>query len=260
MAVHHPADYNIFSLVTIEDKRCSPDDEFLIKAVSDKIRREFIATAEDDKTLRVIFDLEQKIGKEITWVAGDSFDTLIRKRKYLPNKMARFCTTELKMRPIFDWWKENINEIVRMQIGIRYDEKERADNMTTKFKTVVGKSQNGNRNKWDTVEWREIQFPLIAHRINHWHIRKYWKEEEGLSNHIQFPDDSNCVGCFWKDNQQLRKNWEDNPEKLRWFAEQENDKMTWKTGINYDKIAKLGIQQDFNFGTGSGCQAGYCTD
>jgi diphthamide synthase (EF-2-diphthine--ammonia ligase) len=63
MAVHYPADYNIFALVTIEDVNCRPKDKALVQKISDKIGKEFIATAEDDKTLKVIFDLEQKIGK-----------------------------------------------------------------------------------------------------------------------------------------------------------------------------------------------------
>ena len=61
----------------------------------------------------------------------------------LPNQMARFCTTEMKMRPIFDWWFKNINEIVKMGIGFRYDEMERKDRLTTTFKGIIGKRGGG---------------------------------------------------------------------------------------------------------------------
>ena len=67
MAVHYPADINIFSLVRLEDPTCSPRDKSLIKKVSDKIGMDFIATAEDDRTLVAMFDLEQLLGKEIIW-------------------------------------------------------------------------------------------------------------------------------------------------------------------------------------------------
>ena len=30
---------------------------------------------------------------------------------YLPNVMARYCTTHLKMIPIFEWWKKEIKEV-----------------------------------------------------------------------------------------------------------------------------------------------------
>jgi hypothetical protein len=71
IAVHYPADYNIFSLVCIDDYRCAPKDKSIIKYVNDKLERhqlqygEFIATAEDDMTLYAMRDLEQYIGMEI---------------------------------------------------------------------------------------------------------------------------------------------------------------------------------------------------
>ena len=59
MAVNYPADYNIFALVSIEDLNCKPKDESIIQYVSDKIGKDFIATAEDNLTLYIIRDLEQ---------------------------------------------------------------------------------------------------------------------------------------------------------------------------------------------------------
>jgi len=263
LAVHYPANHEIFSLILIDDKKCSPKDKGLIKIVSDKIGKQFIATGEDDKTLLVMLKLEQKIGREIIWVTGESFDELIKRKKYLPNQMTRFCTTELKMKPIFEWWKKNINEKVIMRIGYRYDEQERKDNFSTFFHAIIGKSKSGLRNKWAYVEWREGEFNLIDDKINHWHINKYWIEYNKYAaenNKIDFPPDNNCKWCFWKDVQQLRKNWEDAPEKLAWAANLETPKMRWKKETTYDNIAKIGLQSDFNFGTGSGCQSGYCTD
>ena len=147
MAIHYPADHNIFALVTIDDIKCKPLDSSIIKFVSDKLGKEFIATVEDDKTLKVIIDLEQLLGKEIIWVASNSFEKINKKQtggKGLPNQMWRFCTTELKMRPIFDWWFKNINEKVYMNIGIRYDEMERADKIKNTFKGITGKRKSQN--------------------------------------------------------------------------------------------------------------------
>lgn len=256
MAVHYPTDYNIFALVSIEDESCKPKDLSLIKYVSNKIGKEFIATAEDDLTLYAMRDLEQLIGKEITWVAGKSFEQVNRSAtggKGLPNMMWRFCTTELKMRPIFDYWYVNINEKVKMNIGIRYDEMERADNIRNTFKGIVGK--RGTRNKWEEIEWREANFPLIDDKVLH-HKVINWASKSG----IIFPSDSNCVGCFHKPLQQLRKNWDDNQVKMQWFADQEDIGKKWKKEMNYEKIKKLSLQSEFHFGTGSGCQGGFCTD
>ena len=257
MATHYPADYELFALVLIEDINCKPKDESLIKFVSNKIGKEFIATAESDLTLKVIIDLEQKLGKEIIWVTGNTFEQVNRKAtggKGLPNQQWRFCTTEMKMRPIFDWWFKNINEKCKMGIGFRYDEKERATRLSTTFKGIVGKSKTGNRNKWDELEWREGYFPLIDNKINHFHVKK-WADATNLI----FPNDSNCVGCFHKPLQQLRKNWDLEPNKMQWFADQEKY-ATWKKEGKYEDFKKIGLQMDFNFGTGSGCQGGFCTD
>lgn len=254
MAYHYPADYEIFALVTIEDPTCSPKDPGVVKKVSDKIGREFIATVEDDKTLKVLLDLEQKIGRKITWVVGNTFESINKKASICPNRVRRFCTSEMKLRPIWDWWYKNIGEKIRMGIGYRYDEKERAEKFTTTFKGIVGK--RGSRNKWEEIEWREGYFPMIENGIFQYHVRN-WADTSGLD----FPEDSNCVGCFHKSEQQLRKNFDVNPEKMEWFVKQEkvlNSK--FKENITYNQIKNIGLQADFLFGEGSTCQSGFCTD
>jgi hypothetical protein len=222
---------------------------------------EFIATAESDLTLKVMLDLEQLIGKEIIWVTGDTFETIIKHRgNYLPNIMARFCTSDMKIKPIFDWWIKNFEEKVYMNIGYRYDEKERGfDKKGNKkpekpFKHIIGKHESG-KNKWQETQWRITSYPMITDRIFHHHVRD-WADSTSLI----FPNDSNCVGCFWKQPQQLRKNFEDEPLKMNWFKDQESEKRKWKKEMRYESIEKLMLQQDFFFGTGTGCQAGYCTD
>jgi hypothetical protein len=255
MAVHYPADLNVFALVRIEADYCAPKDKSIVRYASDKIGMDFIATAESDKTLFVMRDLEQLLGKEIIWTTGETFEKVIQKKKALPNMMWRFCTTEMKMKPIFDYCQAEIGEIVNMQIGFRYDEKERANHENTSFKTIIGQSENG-RNKWKEIEWRVLSYPLIRAKKTHFEVYKWAEQTEMI-----FPPDSNCVGCFWKPVQQLRKNWEDEPQKMRWFAEQERKmKHKFKKEMTYDNVKKIGLQQDFIFGTGSGCQAGFCTD
>ena len=57
LAKHYPTDENIFALVRIEDRKWTPKDKTLVQKVSDKIGMEFIATAESDTTLALMFDL-----------------------------------------------------------------------------------------------------------------------------------------------------------------------------------------------------------
>ena len=144
LAKHYPADYNLFSLVRIEDKNCTPKDKKLVQLVSDKISTEFIATAESDLTLKVVLDLEQVIGSEIKWLIGDTFEQIIKKAGgYLPNQMTRFCTSKMKIEPIANFCKNEIKEIVSMRLGIRYDENHRVNYENTDFKFHNGFSENG---------------------------------------------------------------------------------------------------------------------
>jgi hypothetical protein len=269
MAVHYPADHDVFACVLIDDPSCTPKDAGLVRAVSDKLGMDFIATAERDATLRVVLDLEQLTGRPVTWVHGKSFDDSIRSKTAVPNSMRRYCTSIMKIQPIAAWVYNNIEDApVFCNIGIRHDEQERAKTSKSEREQremiVVGKSTSG-RNKWKEIFWSVNNYPLITDRVIH-HTVAQWAKSTGLP----FPADSNCVGCFWKPVQQLRKNWEDEPEKMEWFTKQERItqramrgnrlSMTWKDGITYDQVKTIGIQQGFNFGTGAGCDAGYCTD
>lgn len=258
MACNYKTDYNVFSLVCIEDKNCKPKDAYLIKYVSEKLQKDFIASVESDKTIKAVLEIEQKIGKKINWVCGPTFEKVIEKSKFLPNVMMRFCTSEMKMKPIFEFCQNEIKEVVKMNIGFRFDEKERAERNknNTHFKTIIGKTKNGNQNKWGKVYWRELNFPLVENKITNYEVIK-WSKQSGLI----FPEDSNCVGCFHKPIQQLRKNWEDEPEKMAWFANMEKQtKGRFKKEMSYSDIKKVGLQKSFYFGTGSGCNAGFCTD
>ena len=255
LAYHYPADYNVFALVCIEDKKCAPIDKGLIKLVSDKIGKEFIATVESDLTLKVILDLEQMIGKPIEWLTGDTFEQVLAKRKnYLPNQRTRFCTSDMKIKPIAEFCRNEIKEIVSTRLGIRYDEENRVNFDNIYFKFHNGYSKNG-RNKWITEKYRELEYPLVDNKIEHYQIYKW-----SLNTSLDFPKDSNCVGCFHKPIQQLRKNFDDEPLKMQWFADQETKRSRWKNGVAYENIKKVGLQTNFFFGGGSSCNSGGCHD
>jgi len=161
----------------------------------------------------------------------------------------------MKMEPIANYCRNEIKEIVKTRLGIRYDEENRIDYTNTDFKFHNGFSKNG-RNKWIYEKYRELEYPLFTDKIDHYQVYLW-----SLSTNLKFPLDSNCVGCFHKPPMQLRKNWDDEPLKMQWFAEQEEKtKRRWKKGTNYNNIKKIGLQQDFIFGGGSTCNSGGCTD
>lgn len=261
IAVNYPADYNVFSLVRTNDKNCIFPDKKIRQLVSDKLGVEFIGTLEEDIIIYTMLDLEQIIGKEISWVTGKTFDEIINKKKYLPNLTQRFCTTEMKLRPMFDWWLKNFNEPIEMRIGFRANEVNRAERMLQKtnqngystFKTIIGKTKTGNKNKWKEIEWQKPVFPLIKDKIFKDKIENFWSDKN-----VRFAYMNNCVGCFHRNEILLKKMSEKFPEKFNWFCNQEKEKKTFKKGITYDKIRNHKLQIELFDDDFNECDSGYC--
>ena len=263
IAANYPADYNLFALVRTNDKSCMFKDSKIRQIVSDKLGVEFIGTLEEDTIIYTMLDLEQFIGSEITWVTGKSFDEIINRngKLYLPNIMQRFCTTEMKLTHMFNWWKETIKQPMEMRIGFRANEVSRAERMLLKtndegfstFKNIIGKTKTGNSNKWDNTPWQKPKFPLIEDRIFKDKIENFWSDKE-----VRFAYMNNCIGCFHRNEILLKKMSEKHPEKFDWFCRQEDKNRTFKNGISYEKIRKHKLQielfdEDFNE-----CDSGYC--
>lgn len=267
IAVHYPADYEVFALCCIDCHNAGGFiDKKIKQMVNDKLQKycshypEFVATSEDQKVLTTMFDLEQKIGKEIIWVRGVGWDEMLRMKKAIPNMQKRFCTTILKMQPMFEFLFKYTELPVKMRIGFRYDEMERANSINNLFKYAYMSEWQEKScrwiNRWNEIQWRESEFPLIEDKVTHFQVKQYWDQQD-----IEFPEDSNCLNCFWKQPEQLRKNF-DTCKQVMWWASIKEWMMgyTFKEDLTFQQISKLPIQLDFFFGTGAGCQAGFCTD
>lgn len=265
IAANYPADYDVFSLVRIEDQNCKFPDEKIRREVEDRIQAPFIGTAEDDMIIYTMLDLEQYIGRPITWVTGRTFDQITtRKDKvYLPNKVQRFCTIEMKIEPMFYWWAENIGEPVETRIGFRANEMRRAKNMLdrcnadglTEFKATFEKLPDG-RNKWQNVPYQKPAFPLIEDGLFKDTIEEYWKNKP-----VRFAWMNNCVGCFHKNPMLLKKMWEKHPNKLEWFAKRERESIngaTWRSDITYDEVKAWNAQFELFDDDFNECDSGYC--
>ena len=265
IAANYKADYNVFSLVRTDDKNCIYPDAKVRQLVSDKLGTEFIGTLEDDVIINTILDLEQFIGQEIHWVTGKTFDDVIirGKKKYLPNVTQRFCTTEMKLQPLFNWWQNNFKEVVEMRIGFRANEQSRAKTMLSKvnengnltFKTIVGKRKT--QNKWADIEWQKPVFPLIKDNIYKDNVEEYWKDKP-----VRFAYMNNCVGCFHRSEVLLKHMSDKHPNKFNWFinAEQETgyNIRTFKNGTNYQQIKNSFRQIELFDNDFNECDSGYC--
>ena len=265
IAVHYPADFNIFALVRTNDKKCLFPDVKIRQIVSDKIGQEFIGTLEEDTIIYTMLDLEQFIGKKITWLSDKTFDEVISNYKmangknYLPNQMTRFCTVDMKVKPIAQWCFENMELPVKMRIGFRANEILRANRMVERqingiedFKFKVG-NKNG-RNKWKELPYRKVEFPLIQDAIFKDTIENYWKDKP-----VRFAYQNNCVGCFHR-NELMLKHMSDKAEKqFNWFIEMEKKNgCTFKSGITYEKIKNYKTQLELFDNDFTDCDSGYC--
>lgn len=268
IAVNYPADVELFSLVRTSDVECKFPDDKVRQMVSDRIGQEFIGTLEQDAIIYTMLDLEQFLGRKITWITGPTFDEVIiqgvkkngEAYKYLPNVMQRFCTVEMKVNPIKRWCHENTELPVEMRLGFRANEVSRAVKMIERRKEdglewdkfSVSKNENG-RNKWKELPYRLTRFPLIDDRIFKDKIESFW-----IDKPVRFAYMNNCVGCFHRNEILLKHMSEKEPAKFNWFAKQETDKARFKKEISYEAIKRHRLQFDLFDDDFNECDSGYC--
>lgn len=252
VAKHYPADIDVFSLVRIEDREClwmQGKDEPTRNLISDRLGCEFVGTPEMDLIIYTILDLEQFLGREITMITGKSFEQIIKDRgDYLPNRMVRYCTVEMKLVPIFEYLKENTKLPVKMRIGYRPTEKRRANNM-------IERANEYGIEEFNKVPYRVAEFPLIDNNVQKHTIYDYWEDKP-----VRFAYRNNCVMCI---NRQ--------PLMISHMATKEKRKIEWakriedKTGnqflreasmskiLNYSTQGNLFNDEDFSY-----CDSGFC--
>ena len=267
IAANYPADYNVFALVRIEHEASKFPDKKIRQLVEDRIQAPFIATAEDDMIIYTMLDLEQYIGREITWVTGKTFDETIKSYRmknggyYLPNKMTRYCTTDMKTIPIAEWRYHNLRDDVEMRFGYRANETRRAikmmekvnENGMTEVKIRIGKHENGN-NKWKTIEYCKPSFPLINDNIYKDNIQEYWKDKP-----VRFAYMNNCIGCWWRSPLLLKKMSDKHNNKMRWFADIEEEAGSkFRSDVKYSEIMEWNSQYELFDDDFNECDSGYC--
>lgn len=284
MALHYPADLNLFACVCIDEPKAKPKDLFVQNYALSKLNGNFIASAESDQTLRALIDLEQLLGKEIAWTRGKSFDEIINREgsTYLPSWARRYCTEEMKLKPCFEYILQNGFAPAFNNIGYRSNEKYRVKKF---YYDKDGNPKNphhfysadtcnikSRRQRFKSIHYRRAQFPLIRDNIDLKIISDYFKGKP-----IEFPVISNCVGCFHKDPIVLNKMFKLEPEKMQWFADAEKitkQVRSRKTGlfrekslgtwldclVTYEDIKNMNFTLEIDFDDFPSCDSGGCTD
>ncbi len=264
IAANYKADYNVFSLVRTDDKKCLFPDAKIRQIVSDKLGIEFIGTLEDDMIIYTMLDLEQYVGNKIDWVTGKTFENVLNSAGTLPDPLRRFCTTQMKLVPMFKWWQRNINKPAKFNLGFRANEKRRAKRTLEKtnknglleMKAIIGKRKT--QNKWGIIEWQKPVFPLIKDNIFKDTIVEFWKNKP-----VRFAWMNNCVGCFHKHPLLIKKMHNKFPNKIEWFASKEkikHEKDVWykSKNLSFNDIIKWDNQTELFDDDFNECDSGYC--
>lgn len=134
---------------------------------------------------------------------GEPFSELIQERQFLPNPVIRFCTQELKIRPMKNWMLGLGYEHWTNVVGIRADEPRR-----------VAKMRNADiRERWD------VALPLADAGIGVRDVAAFWA---GQPFDLQLqPWEGNCDLCFMKGADKRARIMLDRPDLAEWWTEQE---------------------------------------
>ena len=222
---------------------------------------------EDEATLRFVHDCSVRWGIPITWLEyrvaevpfevvtfetasrnGEPFSALIKKKNYLPNPVARFCTVDLKILTLERYiksigWAEYEN-----MIGIRADEPRRVAKIRA--------------NPSDGRKGVSRFMPLAQVGVQKEDISQFWKSQDfdlGLPNIGGVTYHGNCDLCFLKGASQLMSLIAEKPERAVWWAAQEgtisnahikDGGLFRKDRPSYAQMMKYSEQQDDMFAMG----------
>ncbi len=206
----------------------------------DDVRVTFANTGKEmPQTIDFVRECGEQFGVEIVWLEyrdhpehsqrwhqvtpgtasrdGEPFDAMIARKKYLPNVMARFCTTELKIKPMRDFAKSLGWDHWTNVVGLRADERYR----------VASIKAGAVSERW------EVETPLARSGITKHDISAFWAARNwGLRLDTvkdQTPE-GNCDLCFLKGEATLAGIMRKRPGVETWWVEKER-----QTGGTFSK-------------------------
>ncbi len=146
----------------------------------------------------------KKAYRAVDWLTasreGEPFEQLITDRNYLPNMVARFCTSELKVLTMERYLADQGIEDYDMAVGIRGDEPRRLAKMQAKLNYITplaGYTAEDVHDFWTSMDF-DLQLPDQEHNL--------W---------------SNCDLCFLKGSKIKASLIASNPGAADWWAAQE---------------------------------------
>ena len=135
--------------------------------------------------------------------SGEPFAGLIAKRCMLPNPVSRFCTQELKVRPMKKFMLSLGYERWANVVGIRADEPRRVSRLR----------ESDERQRWDNC------LPLASAKVTERTVLEFWRQQQfdlGISS-----AEGNCDLCFLKALPTLVAILRDRPDLAPWWIGEE---------------------------------------
>jgi 3'-phosphoadenosine 5'-phosphosulfate sulfotransferase (PAPS reductase)/FAD synthetase len=196
------------------------------------------------ETLDFVQEVSERWGVHIVWVEGrpyneagdrfeivshnsasrngEPFEQMIRRKKYLPNQQARFCTAELKVRPARDYLRSIGWDHWKAALGIRADEPRRIN-------------RDHQKERWQ--RW----YPLADCQIDKHIVMNFWENQPfdlGLDVVRGNSALGNCDGCFLKSEAHLAMLARDYPDRHKWWQEMEALASSLTASVNGARFRK----------------------
>ena len=154
---------------------------------------------------------------------GEPFKRLIEDKGYLPNRVTRFCTIELKIRPAKKWMQAKGYKRWGSVVGFRADERHRI--------LDAHKRDAAKKEPWYTLA------PMVDAAVTKREVANFWRRQPfdlRLGNIRGKTPRGNCDGCFLKSEANLAGFCRDHPDRFKWWTDIETH------------VARLGVEQSAN--------------
>lgn len=157
------------------------------------------------ETYEFVYECAFRWRVHIHWVYREGYFHQLITDRGLPNPVFRFCTQELKIRPMRDWMRLQGYEHWTNVVGIRADEPRRVAKM---------RAQNeSRRERWDVV------MPLADAGVTEADVMAFWASQP-FDLRLR-PQEGNCDLCFLKSTDKLHNLVRERPDLAQWWADQE---------------------------------------
>lgn len=221
------------------------------------------------ETLRFVADCAQRWSVPVRWIErdwsrpaadrwreveyetasrdGEPFAQLIASKQFLPNALMRFCTQDLKIRPMRAFMKAQGHDLWTNVVGLRRDEPRR-----------VARLRARDHGQWD------VACPLYDAGVTVADVAAFWRAQP--FDLALRPWEGNCDICFLKARATRLRIMRDRPDLAAWWIAQETAargtfvKHEPGYAASLDRVRRLPLLPMTLDAEADGCSGGACTD